>query len=374
MTEDDSGSGSSQSRTPMLSTDGAEPGPTQEEVLPLSQVGRYLLLKRLGEGGMGVVYSAYDPDLERKVALKLLKPAARTDSEEARARLLREAQAMARVSHPNVIPIFDVGVWGDQVFLAMEMVDGGTLSSWLKEKERPWREVLEKFLAAGLGLQAAHEVGLVHRDFKPANVLMSSAGRVYVTDFGLARQVGAAGKEDLRPPEARHLSLDRRMLETTITQTGMVVGTPAYMSPEQLEDAELDARSDQFSFCASLYWGLYRQRAFDPARMNSLVAERVPKPGPDQTQPLTPKSTPSGSLSAKNGGLIQEPPRDVKVPAWVRQAVLRGLAFEPGARFPSMKELLEALSQEQRRARRWRWGVAAGAVGLGLTVIAGGVY
>ncbi|KFE64719.1 Serine/threonine kinase family protein [Hyalangium minutum] len=342
----------------------------------MSQVGRYLLLKRLGEGGMGVVYAAYDPDLERKVALKLLRPDIQTDSEEARARLLREAQAMARVSHPNVIPIFDVGVWGDQVFLAMELVDGGTLSAWLQQEGgHPWREVLEKFLAAGQGLQAAHEAGLVHRDFKPANVLLSRNGRVYVTDFGLARQVGAPRREEPLPEQARQLSADRRMLETTITEVGMVMGTPAYMSPEQMMDSELDARSDQFSFCAALYWGLYRQRAFDPDRLHShLASQPPPKPiTPEGTQPLTPPGSHSKKLP-KAEVLIQEPPRDVKVPAWVKQAVLRGLALESGARFPSMKELLQALSQEQRRAQRRLWAGVAVATVAGLSVMAGGVY
>jgi eukaryotic-like serine/threonine-protein kinase len=379
MREDDSGSGSNDTRTPLLDSDRTTPGRGQarREVPPPSQVGRYLLLKRLGEGGMGVVYSAYDPDLERKVALKLLRPDIRADSEEARARLLREAQAMARVSHPNVIPIFDVGMWGDQVFLAMELVDGGTLSSWMQEVERPWREVLERFLAAGQGLQAAHEAGLVHRDFKPSNVLMSSNGRVYVTDFGLARQVREPRKEEPLPEAARQLSMDRRMLETTITEVGMVMGTPAYMSPEQFQDAELDARSDQFSFCAALYWGLYRQRAFDPDKMSAHVAA-LPAPkqkeSPESTQPLTPPGSSKKLLSGKTEGLILEPPRDVKVPAWVRQAVMRGLALEPGARFPSMTELLEALSQEQRRARRRFWAGAAFAGAAGLAVIAGGVY
>jgi tetratricopeptide (TPR) repeat protein/tRNA A-37 threonylcarbamoyl transferase component Bud32 len=332
-----------------------------KELPPLSQVGRYILLKRLGDGGMGVVYGAYDPDLERKVALKLLRPDAQADSEEARARLLREAQAMARVSHPNIVPIFDVGVWGDQVFLAMELVDGGTLHSWLTETERPWREVLERFVAAGQGLHAAHEAGLVHRDFKPANVLLSRTGRVYVTDFGLARQVGASEKEEPLPEEARQLS--RHMLDTAITQAGMVMGTPIYMSPEQLMDTALDARSDQFSFCASLYWALYRQRAFDPKRMDELVRSWLQQKA--KGQPV---------MHTRLRELIQEPPRDVKVPLWVRQAMMRGLALDPAARFPSMKELLEALSQDQRRTRWRRWTMAAGAVGVGLAVIAGGMY
>ncbi len=359
MNEEDSGSGDAP--TPLVSAGTPGQGSAHKQVLPPSQVGRYILLKRLGEGGMGVVYSAYDPDLERKVALKLLRPDAQADSEEARARLLREAQAMARVSHPNVIPIFDVGVWGDQVFLAMELVDGGTLHSWLTEGERPWREVLERFLAAGQGLRAAHEAGLVHRDFKPANVLLSHAGRVYVTDFGLARQVGAPQKEEPLPEEARQLS--RHMLDTAITQAGMVMGTPIYMAPEQLLSTGLDARSDQFSFCASLYWGLYRQRAFDPKHMDEIVLSWLQK-----------KVTGQPTVLARTRDLIQEPPRDVKVPAWVRQAMMRGLALEPGARFPSMKELLEALSQDQRRTRRRRWAVAASVVGLGLAVIAGGMY
>jgi eukaryotic-like serine/threonine-protein kinase len=357
MKEEDSGD----ERTPLVIVGDIGKASAYSELPPHSQVGRYILLKRLGDGGMGVVYSAYDPDLERKVALKLLRPDAQTDSEEARARLLREAQAMARVSHPNIVPIFDVGVWGDQVFLAMEQVDGGTLHSWLTEAERPWREVLERFLAAGQGLQAAHEAGLVHRDFKPANVLLSRTGRAYVTDFGLARQVGAPEKEEPLPEEARQLS--RHMLDTEITQAGMVMGTPIYMAPEQLMAPALDARSDQFSFCASLYWALYGQRAFDPKRMDELVLSWLKQKA--QGQPAMHTSTRE---------LIQEPPRDVKVPAWVRQAMMRGLALDPAARYPSMKELLQALSQDQRRTRRRRWAMAAGAVGVGLAVIAGGMY
>jgi tetratricopeptide (TPR) repeat protein/predicted Ser/Thr protein kinase len=360
MTEEDSGSGDAP--TPLVVNAGSPgPGSARKEVPPPSQVGRYILLKRLGEGGMGVVYSAYDPDLERKVALKLLRPEAQADSDEARARLLREAQAMARVSHPNIVPIFDVGVWGDQVFLAMELVDGGTLHSWLSEGKRAWREVLERFLAAGQGLQAAHEAGLVHRDFKPANVLLSRTGRVYVTDFGLARQVGVPEKEEPLPEQARQLS--RHMLDAAITQAGMVMGTPIYMAPEQLMDPALDARSDQFSFCASLYWALYGQRAFDPEHMEKIVISWLKQKA--QGQPVTYTSTRE---------LIDEPPREVKVPVWVRQAMMRGLALDPGARFPSMKDLLEALSQEQRLVRRRRWAVAACAVGVGLAVIAGGVY
>ena len=347
---------------------GVEP----EEVPPVSQVGRYLLLKRLGQGGMGVVYSAYDPDLDRKVALKLLHSDGQTASEEARSRLLREAQAMARVSHPNVIPIFDVGVWGDQVFLAMELADGGTLSSWL-ETQRSWREVLEHFLAAGRGLLAAHEAGLVHRDFKPANVLLSRAGRVYVTDFGLARQLGAPSQDEPLPEEVQQLMPERRMLETTLTQDGLVMGTPNYMPPEQYRGAELDARSDQFSFCVSLFYGLYRKRAFETARMRAFAASGQVPMDQERTEPLDAAQAPL-KRSAPPTDIIQEPPRDSKVPAWVRQALMRGLALEPGARFGSMRELLAALSQERRLAKRKRWVAAAATVGVGLAVVGGAVY
>src|SRR5262245_38729127 len=170
-------------------------GPPPSQVLPLraallergAAVGRYVILDRLGTGGMGVVYSAYDPELDRKVALKLLRPDRGPFSGEAgRLRLLREAQAIARLSHPNVIAVYDTGSFGDQVFVAMEFVEGWTLRQWLEEKRPAWREVLARFVLAGRGLAAAHAVGLVHRDFKPENVLLGKDGRVRVADFGIA--------------------------------------------------------------------------------------------------------------------------------------------------------------------------------------------
>ena len=335
---------------------------------PVAQVGRYLLLKRLGQGGMGVVYSAYDPDLDRKVALKLLQADGRSSSEAGRARLLREAQAMARVSHPNVIPVFDVGVWDDQVFLAMELADGGALSGWLEE-EHSWREVLERFLGAGRGLLAAHEAGLVHRDFKPANVLVGGAGRVWVTDFGLARPMDGTAPEALPEEVQDRVEPERRLLEANLTQQGVVLGTPNYMSPEQYRGGELDSRSDQFSFCVSLYYGLYRKRPFESARMRAFAATSRPVSRPeDRTEPVQGLSTPPPA------DIIQEPPRDTKVPGWVRQALMRGLALHPADRFGSMKELLEALSQERRRASRQRWVAAAGMVGVGLAVVGGAVW
>ncbi|MCK8499933.1 protein kinase domain-containing protein [Myxococcus fulvus] len=341
-----------------------------------SQVGRYVLLRRLGQGGMGVVYAAYDPDLDRKVALKLLHPDGRHDeSEEARARLLREAQAMARVSHPHVIPVFDVGMWGDQVFVAMELVDGGTLASWLKESPRSWREILTRYVDAGRGLEAAHAAGLVHRDFKPANVLISRAGRVYVMDFGLARPIGELREEDPLPEETREtLASGRRMLDTTLTGHGALVGTPNYMSPEQFRGATLDGRTDQFSFCAALYGALYGARPFDPGSVRAYVISSMVEAGGRTESLATPQGALATSATRPPPLAVREPPRDSKVPGWVRDAVLRGLSLEADQRFPSMSALLEALSQEHHRLQRRRWATAAGALGTTLALTAGAVW
>ncbi|WP_426756212.1 protein kinase domain-containing protein [Myxococcus sp. Y35] len=376
----DSGRGRAGTGNREYESAGTGPRARREDAPPVPQVGRYFLLKRLGQGGMGVVYAAYDPDLDRKVALKLLHADPRTDTEEARARLLREAQAMARVSHPNVIPIFDVDVWGDRVFLAMELVDGGTLASWVKEGQRSWREVLKAFLAAGRGLQAAHEAGLVHRDFKPANVLVSKTGRVFVTDFGLARPVGALPREtEALPEEAQSfMPAERRMLDTPLTEAGLIIGTPSYMSPEQFRGDDLDPRSDQFSFCVALYWALYRQRPFEPAKMEAYASSLKAQgsAGVEATEPLQvtaplerepPKPQPVPVI-------IQEPPRDVKVPAWVRQAMMRGLSLDPAARFASMAELMGALSQEHRLTKRRRWLAGASTAAVGVALVGGVLY
>jgi serine/threonine protein kinase len=329
----------------------------REQGIP-DRVGRFIPLKVLGQGGMGVVYAAYDPDLDRKVALKLLATGENTDLEAGRARMLREAQAMARVSHPHVIPVFEVGTWREQVFVAMEFVDGGTLRSWLEERPRSWREVLEKFLAAGQGLAAAHAAGVVHRDFKPANVLVNQGGRVYVTDFGLARRVSAPLLEETAARgELLAVSGVTPTFDEPLTVRGLVMGTPNYMSPEQFRGEVLDARSDQFSFCAALYKALYNARPFDPNRMTEAAAGRDPARAQAG-------SSEQATVNVRSGGaapapLIQEPPRDAKVPAWVRSAVMRGLSLHPDGRFPSMEALLEALSQEQRQVRSRRWAAVA---------------
>jgi serine/threonine protein kinase len=198
-----------------------------------ARLGRYALLRVLGEGGMGVVFAAYDEELDRKVAIKLLRTKDGVAPESAW--LLSEAKAMARLSHPNIVQVYDVGTCEGQLFLAMEIVVGNTLLRWLRERPRGWREVVPVLLQAGRGLQAAHEAKLVHRDFKPANVLVGTDGRVRVLDFGLAQLQGRAAGEP---------SLD----QNDGTRSTVVAGTPAYMAPELYRRLEPDTRSDQFAF------------------------------------------------------------------------------------------------------------------------------
>ncbi|WNG35615.1 tetratricopeptide repeat protein [Archangium violaceum] len=312
-----------------------------EEELPRgATVGRFMVLAKLGSGGMGVVYAAYDPELDRKLALKLLHP--RSDQVEksgGQVRLMREAQAMARLSHPHVISIYDVGTWHERVFIAMELVEGPSLRDWLKQGSRTWREVVEVFLAAGRGLAAAHAAGLVHRDFKPDNVLLGKDGRVRVLDFGLARQASAS-EEPLPPPKEPEVSLPERgssPLDTPLTRAGLVIGTPAYMAPESYGGGVFDARADQFSYCVALYEALYGERPYGRT------------PGPPSTW-----RTP-------------EPPRDGRVPASVRRIVLRGIDPKPEQRFPSMEALLEALGQTLPKHQR-HWMVAASILLLSLGI------
>jgi tetratricopeptide (TPR) repeat protein len=297
-----------------------------------STIGRYVILEPLGEGGMGCVYAAYDPSLDRRVALKLLKPdfsAAAPD--EARQRLFREAQAMARLNHPNVITVHDVGAMHDQVFVAMEMVKGGTLRTWLKAAPRAPREVLHQFALAGEGLWAAHQAGLVHRDFKPENVLVSHDGQVRVTDFGLARSSSEALL--LTRPA---LAASARLPLTPITLEGAVMGTPAYMAPEQLLGRPTDSRTDQFSFAVALYEALFGARPFDGGTLAELAA------------------------AIAKGEVKPAPPGS---PRWMREPLLRSLKANPLERWPSMRELLHALKKDPRIARR-RWLYATAGVVL----------
>lgn len=320
-------------------------GPPEPELLtPGSAIGRYRTLECVGIGGMGVVYSAYDPQLDRRVALKLLLGGGENQDHQ-RARLLREAQSMAKLSHPNVITVHDVGVWHGQVFVAMEFVEGGTLKSWMREERRSWPEVRSVMLAAGRGLVAAHEAGLVHRDFKPDNVLIGRDGRVRVTDFGLARWEDGAGSTGQKQSSAREdptsspWDEDSRLsAEVSLTRTGALVGTPAYMAPELFRHRVADAASDQYAFCVALYEALCGARPYRGETLAELATNVV------SGEPIT-------------------FPGSVALPRHVRGALLRGLARKRRDRFASMRALLAAL--ERRVFRRWRSVVAFGALCAG---------
>ncbi len=287
-------------------------------------IGPYQVLSCLGEGGMGVVYAAYDDKLERKVALKLIRGAAMRRPE-GRARTLREARALARVSHPNVVHVYQVGEVDDEIFVAMEFLTGPTLRAWLAAKPRTWREVLAVFRQAGDGLAAAHRQGVIHRDFKPANVIVGDDGRVRVLDFGLAHFFEAEhpGADD----ERKALSSAGEVTDVLLTQTGAVLGTPAYMAAEQFTGARGDAKTDQFSFCTALYEALYGQRPFVGDRLDALASAVI------------------------DGRVLPVKTRH-DVPAWLHRVVMRGLQPDPAARWPAMDALLLALAPPQgSRAR-----------------------
>ena len=322
---------------------GAEPGapPPRADELPRgAAIGRYLVLGRIGEGGMGVVYAAYDPELDRRIAIKVLRFDDEVDGTAGRARMQREAQALARLSHPNVIAIFDVGPLGGGLFLAMELVEGGTLRTW--QAGRPWREVLDGYLAAGRGLAAAHAAGLVHRDFKAENVLVGKDGRFRVTDFGLVRAAGELGDE------VGPTGKPRSPLDSALTQAGAVMGTLHYMSPEQLGGEPADARSDQFGFCVALWEALFGDRPYagdDPLVLRGMI----------------------------EAGDRRAPPAATPVPPRLVRALERGLAFAPDARWPSVAALLDELAAAAAPPARPRLGLPlalAGAIGAGALVVA----
>jgi eukaryotic-like serine/threonine-protein kinase len=275
---------------------------------------------------MGVVHAAYDPELDRKIAIKLMHTGVGDDG----ASLLREAQAMARLAHENVVTVFEVGTYRGRGFVAMELVDGPNLGQWLAAGPRPWGDVVDRFIQAGRGLAAAHAAGLVHHDFKPHNVLGDRDGRMRVSDFGLARR--RAGDQDAAPGA-----------------TIAVGGTLAYMAPEQLAGAPADERSDQFSFCVGLWEGLCGERPFagDDARTILHAIE-------------------STAVREGRGG----------APARVIRLVRRGLALDPAARHASMGALVASLVAERGRNRRTTWAVVGGLVlalgALSSLVLAGG--
>ena len=296
------------------------------ELEPGGQVGRFTLLERLGTGGMGTVWAAYDPQLDRKIALKFVR--AELTRPDTLARLSREAQALARVNHPNVVAVHDIGVDRDRMYIAQEFVRGSQLGAWLAAQPREVNEILGVFVQAARGLAAAHAAGIVHRDFKPRNVLVGDDGRVRVADFGVAR-LAEAGEE---PTGSKSVASS----DPRLTTTGTVVGTPVYMSPEQHSGQSSDARSDQFSFCFSLAEALYGQR-----------------PTPELPVRL---------------------PANPKVPAKLRAALERGLSQDRDQRFPNMEALLEVLERDPTRMRRRRrlavvgGGLLIGAFGIGYAV------
>jgi eukaryotic-like serine/threonine-protein kinase len=380
-----------------------------------ASIGRYVVLGLVGRGAMGEVYAAYDPELDRKLAVKLLRARVGADdltTAEGKARLLREAQAIARLSHPNVIVVHDVGSFGDRVFVAMEFVEGNTVGYWLLAAKRSWKEVLRVFMDAGRGLAAAHASQLVHRDFKVENVMLGRDGQVRVMDFGLARRVAnslddadgdpgtgvpraaaptGSGRNRLGAPTAvppvipgDHALMETRVLAPTpggrrspsaaalpaavtdldatnpvgppgrrvtggradvsvqtslsaeLTQTGAMIGTPAYMAPEQFDGHPADERSDQFSFCVALYEGLYGERPFSGKSVAEL-SENVRR------------------------GTVAAPPDASRVPNWLRRVVVRGLRVQPSERWPSMDSLLAALQKDPGVTWR-RWALVAASV------------
>ena len=333
-----------------------------------ARIGRFAVLRTLGEGGMGVVYSAYDEELDRRVALKLLRPG-RDNSPRNQARMQREARAMAKLSHPNVVQVYEVGRFEEQVFLAMEFVQGRTLGAWLKAQERGWQEILHVMLQAGRGLQAAHEAGVIHGDFKPDNVLIDAEDRVRVVDFGLARRAepasasvraaasasvrgaavpGEAGRSQAaaaavpgeagqslagRPAPAPAPAPPRSADDDSGHQAAeerrsnaRIAGTPAYMAPEQHRHSPADQRSDQFSYCVTLFTALYGVHPFAGGSLLELVIN------------LT-------------DGKVRAVPAGTAVPAAIHAAVVRGLAVDPDQRWPALAALLDHLEGISGRAR-----------------------
>jgi serine/threonine protein kinase/tetratricopeptide (TPR) repeat protein len=300
-------------------------GPAPSVELPAgSRVGRYVVQGVLGQGGMGRVYLALDPELNRKVALKLLLPFG--TSAQAESRLLREAQAMALLAHPNVVSAYDVGRHDGRVFVAMELVKGTNVWDWLKETRRDLRSVLKVFLAAAEGLAAAHRAGIVHRDFKPSNVMLGDDGRVRVADFGIARNAGADPEDEPAvevPPEAS----PKDALATPLTVTGAVIGTVGYLAPETVLSKAIDARADQFSFCASLFEAVC---GLSPFRTQNVLIY----------------------VASVHDGLPAAQPPTIAMPRWLYGCLVKGLSEIPDQRYPDMRSLISVLERGLSRRRR----------------------
>jgi len=303
--------------------------------------GRFTVLEELGRGSMGVVVKAHDPGLDRTVAIKILRPEGidLLGADEARERLLREAKAMAKVSHRNVVSIHEVQAEGDQVLVVMEHIKGRTLRAWLREERHSTGEIVSAFLQAGRGLAEVHRSALVHRDFKPDNILVGGDGRVCITDFGL---VGLVQEQVDSKAITRNAAEPRAPAEVLATGTGVLMGTPAYMAPEQHQLQRADARADQFAFCVAFYEALYGERPFAGKEYEEIRASVM-------------------------AGEVRPAPARATVPSRLRRIAVRGLAVDPAGRYPSMEALLADLEKDPRVARR---RVLLGAAAAGLAGVA----
>ena len=318
------------SRMPVVAMAQATPG-----LIAGDRVGRYVIEQQVGAGGMGEVYAAHDPQLDRRVAIKVLRPLHRAAA--SAARLLREAQALAKLDHPNVVAIHDVGEADGRVFLAMQFVEGTTLGEHVAAARPPWTQIVALYLAAGRGLAAAHAAGLIHRDFKPSNVLVDRAGVARVTDFGVARAAGDDAVESSGPlvattRPAAATDGGQTPLNTDMTELGAVIGTPAFMAPEQHAGQRGTARSDQFAFCASLWQSLFGQHPFVPLGHG-------------------PVGSSIEYIAFISEGVLVPPPAGHPVPRRIVGALTRGLARRADDRWPTMTALLAALDEQPASTR-----------------------
>ena len=331
------------SEDPTLAGDGRTPSASSsEEGLPIPGVfGRFEIRARLGRGGMGEVLEAFDPALDRPIALKVLHPGM---SKRHGRRLIREAKALAKLSHPNVVQVYEVGEIDEQTYVAMELVRGRTLQKWQAEHP-PWQRCVELYVQAGRGLAAAHAEGLIHRDFKPSNCIVDEKGIVRVLDFGLARKQVLTDEERIEEEYERSRP-DEQQIPSSLTVTGAVIGTVAYMSLQQLSGDAVDDKADQFSFCVSLYEALHGERPFEDQSVGKLTLALV-------------------------SNQVRPPPSDVRVPPRLRRILLRGLQSQPSDRWPSIEALLDELESLIRPRRTMTISLL---VGGGLALVGGGLW